>query len=122
MWYRPLNQRHDVGASALVALWHPPGSHRVDALIGAGGMGEVYRAHDTRLRRDVAIKMLPSAFAGDSDRVSRLEREARALAALKHPNIAAIASIEDTDIGPFSPGVRRSRAIRIAFACPWPVL
>jgi eukaryotic-like serine/threonine-protein kinase len=73
--------------------------YRVDALIGAGGMGEVYRAHDTRLGRDVAIKMLPSAFAGDADRVSRLEREARALASLKHPNIAAIYGIEDADGG-----------------------
>jgi Tol biopolymer transport system component len=58
--------------------------------IGAGGMGEVYRAHDTRLDRDVAIKVLPEAFARDADRLARFEREAQAVAALSHPNILAI--------------------------------
>jgi serine/threonine protein kinase len=71
------------------------GLYEVSALIGAGGMGEVYRARDTRLGRDVAIKILPSAFTGDSDRLARFEREARVLATLNHPNIGAIYGIED---------------------------
>jgi Tol biopolymer transport system component len=66
------------------------GRYEVIAVIGAGGMGEVYRARDTRLDRDVAIKVLPAAFAQDDDRLSRFEREAKAVAALSHPNILAI--------------------------------
>jgi serine/threonine protein kinase len=66
------------------------GSYEVVAQIGAGGMGEVYRAHDTRLGRDVAVKVLPEAFAYDADRLSRFQREAKMLAALNHPNIATI--------------------------------
>jgi hypothetical protein len=58
-------------------------------------MGEVYRARDTRLGRDVALKVLPSEFTADPDRVTRFEHEARALAALNHPNIAAIYGVED---------------------------
>ena len=72
------------------------GAYHVTALLGAGGMGEVYRAHDTKLGRDVAIKVLPPAFASDSDRLSRFQREARVLASLNHPNIAAIYELEDT--------------------------
>jgi serine/threonine protein kinase len=63
---------------------------RIVELLGAGGMGEVYRARDTRLGRDVAIKILPSAFNTDPDRVARFKREATVLAALKHPHIGAI--------------------------------
>src|ERR1700687_4744954 len=63
--------------------------------IGAGGMGEVYRARDTKLNRDVALKILPDAFAKDAERMARFEREAQVLAALNHPNIAAIYGIED---------------------------
>ena len=63
--------------------------------LGAGGMGEVYRARDLRLSRDVAIKILPAAFTGDPDRLARFEREARILASLNHPNIATIYGIEE---------------------------
>src|SRR3990172_8057069 len=70
------------------------GSYQVVALIGAGGMGEVYRAHDTRLNRDVALKVLPEVFARDKERMARFEREAKLLASLNHPNIAAIYGLE----------------------------
>ena len=72
----------------------PLGAYEVTALIGAGGMGEVYRARDTNLGRQVAIKVLPEAFAQDADRVARFEREAKTLAALNHPNIAQIYGLE----------------------------
>jgi eukaryotic-like serine/threonine-protein kinase len=71
------------------------GSYEVRALVGRGGMGEVYCARDTKLGRDVAIKVLPRAFTADPDRPARFEREARVLAALNHPNIAIIHGIED---------------------------
>src|SRR6516225_1635274 len=70
------------------------GSYEVTALLGKGGMGEVYRARDTKLGRDVAIKLLPEAFSTDPDRTSRFEREAKLLAALNHPNIASIYGFE----------------------------
>src|SRR5205814_2836441 len=63
--------------------------------IGAGGMGEVYRAKDTKLNRNVALKILPEAFAADPDRKARFEREAKLLASLNHPNIAAIYGVEE---------------------------
>ena len=65
--------------------------------IGLGGMGEVYRARDTKLGRDVAIKVLPSAFLADPDRLARFEREARVLASLNHPHIGAIYGLEEAD-------------------------
>jgi len=71
------------------------GVYQVLARLGAGGMGEVYRAHDTRLGRDVAIKILPSAFTSDPDRLARFEREARMLASLNHPHIGAIYGVEE---------------------------
>ncbi len=77
-----------------LALGTRLGPYEIQGLLGAGGMGEVYRARDTRLDRDVAIKTLPDLFAADGDRVARFEREAKTLAALNHPNIAAIYGIE----------------------------
>ena len=71
--------------------------YRVQALLGAGGMGEVYRARDTKLQRDVAVKFLPHAFTSDPDRLARFESEARMLAALNHPNIGAIYGFEEAD-------------------------
>jgi eukaryotic-like serine/threonine-protein kinase len=71
------------------------GSYEVTSMLGKGGMGEVYRARDPKLKRDVAIKVLPAEFSSDSERVSRFQREAEALAALNHPNIAAIYDLQD---------------------------
>src|SRR6185369_4664741 len=72
--------------------------YRVTAKLGEGGMGEVWRATDTKLNRDVAIKVLPDAFALDSDRMARFTREAQVLASLNHPNIAAIYGVEERAI------------------------
>lgn len=66
------------------------GPYKIVALIGSGGMGEVYKAHDTRLQRDVALKVLPASFTHDADRLRRFELEARSVAALNHPNIVAV--------------------------------
>jgi serine/threonine protein kinase len=71
------------------------GQYEIASALGAGGMGEVYRARDTRLGRDVALKVLPDLFANDPDRLARFEREAQVLASLNHPNIAAIYGLED---------------------------
>ncbi len=71
------------------------GPYEVTGSLGAGGMGEVYRAHDSKLDRDVALKVLPDAFTSDPDRLARFEREAKVLASLNHPNIAAIHGLED---------------------------
>src|ERR1700674_572166 len=73
------------------------GTYEVLSAIGAGGMGEVYQAHDSNLRRDVAIKVLPEAFAHDPERLSRFRREAQILAALNHSNIATIYGLEDSN-------------------------
>ena len=73
------------------------GPYEVLARLGAGGMGEVYRARNTRLHRDVAIKALPAEFAADAERLARFEREARLLASLNHPNIAGIHGLEEAD-------------------------
>ena len=72
------------------------GPYEVTAQIGVGGMGEVYRATDTKLKRQVAIKVLPESLAADPDRLARFQREAEVLASLNHPNIAAIYGLEDT--------------------------
>jgi len=71
------------------------GSYEIVSLLGAGGMGEVYRARDAKLHRDVAVKILPPAFATEPDRLARFEREAQVLASLNHPNIAAIYGFEE---------------------------
>src|SRR5262245_35443007 len=73
------------------------GSHEITALLGKGGMGEVYRAHDLKLKREVAIKILPEEFSRDTGRVSRFQREAEVLASLNHPNIGAIHDLEETN-------------------------
>ena len=73
-------------------------AYEVTEPLGAGGMGEVYRAHDTRLKRDVALKVLPEAFASDTERLARFHREAEVLATLNHPQIAAIYGIEESEI------------------------
>ncbi len=73
------------------------GSYEITAKLGEGGMGEVYRAHDTKLKRDVAIKVLPAAFTEDKERLARFEREAQLLAQLHHPNIASIFGLEESD-------------------------
>jgi serine/threonine protein kinase len=80
------------------------GPYEVLAALGAGGMGEVYRAHDTTLNRDVAIKALPAGFAHDRDRLDRLQREAESLATLNHPVRV---------VGHLDPG-QRSRAVHVA--------
>jgi len=73
------------------------GPYEIVAPLGAGGMGEVYRAHDTRLGRDVAFKVLPETVANDADRLARFEREARAAAALSHPNIVGLHDFDSID-------------------------
>ena len=76
------------------------GPYEVSSAIGAGGMGEVYRARDIKLDRDVALKVLPASVADDPDRLARFEREAKLLASLNHPNIAQIYGFERADGGP----------------------
>src|SRR5580698_7848653 len=75
------------------------GPYEIVAPLGAGGMGEVYRARDTRLKREVAIKVLPAGISSDPDRLRRFEQEALATAALNHPNILAVFDIGTQDIG-----------------------
>src|SRR5499425_3900966 len=73
------------------------GSLEITALLGKGSMGEVYRARDLKLKRDVAIKILPDEFSHDADRVSRFQREAEVLASLNHPNIATIYDLQEAN-------------------------
>jgi eukaryotic-like serine/threonine-protein kinase len=87
-----LNDGHDRSL-----LGRQMGSYQILSLLGAGGMGEVYEARDTKLGRSVAIKVLPSAFAQDPERLARFQREARMLASLNHPNIATIHGLEQSD-------------------------
>jgi eukaryotic-like serine/threonine-protein kinase len=87
------------------------GHYEVLAPIGAGGMGEVYRAHDTQLERDVAIKVLPRALANDPERLARFDREAKILAALNHPNIAVIYGLVESPAQPAN--VQRALAMEL---------
>ena len=73
------------------------GPYEITSQIGAGGMGEVYRARDTRLKREVAIKVLPESVATDPERLARFQREAEVLASLNHPNIAHVYGLEQAD-------------------------
>ncbi len=84
------------GSGGQSMIGHQLGSYKVVSLLGVGGMGEVFRAHDTKLKRDVAIKVLPPAFLNDPERLARFQREARMLASLNHPNIASIYGLEDS--------------------------
>ena len=77
------------------------GPYEIQSQVGAGGMGEVYRARDTRLSREVALKILPESFALDADRLRRFEQETQAVAALNHPNILAIYDVGQHNGAPF---------------------
>lgn len=77
------------------------GRYEIRSLLGAGGMGEVYRARDPKLNRDVAIKVLPAAFSADPERLRRFEQEAQAAGALNHPNILAIYDVATHDDAPY---------------------
>src|SRR5438876_5343007 len=88
-------------AAMTIAAGTRLGPYEITAAIGAGGMGEVYRARDTRLGRDVAIKVLPSSFSADADRLHRFEQEACAAGALNHPNILIVHDIGTHDASPY---------------------
>src|SRR5688572_16845683 len=94
-----MRSRRPPGATIIGAVRISPGTRfgafEVLSVVGAGGMGEVYRAHDEKLGRDVAIKVLPDLWLQDPERRARLDREARVLASLNHPHIAAIYGVED---------------------------
>ena len=92
---RPYNPQQ---ALALTPSAHL-GAYEIVAQIGAGGMGQVYRARDTKLNRDVALKVLPDSFANDADRLARFTREAQTLASLNHPNIGGIYGLETGQVG-----------------------
>jgi serine/threonine protein kinase len=78
-----------------IAIGTRLGSYEILSLLGSGGMGEVYRARDTRLKREVALKVLPAGFSQDPDRLARFQREAELLEMLNHPNIAHIHGLEE---------------------------
>ncbi len=89
--------RMDERLAGMMSIGQRFGAYQLQAFLGAGGMGEVYQARDSKLGRDVAIKILPRAFTSDADRRARFEREARLLATLNHPHIGAIYGVEDAD-------------------------
>ena len=97
LFFGAIMSRNAMGLTSRTKL----GPYEILSPLGAGGMGEVYRAHDTRLGRDVAIKVLPEALANDPDRLRRFEQEARTIAALNHPNILGIHDIGTHDGSPF---------------------
>jgi len=80
------------------------GPYAITASIGAGGMGEVYKAHDPRLGRDVAVKVLPAGLSADPERPTRFEQESRAATALNHPNIPTVHDIRQHDASPYLAG------------------
>src|SRR5260370_9519075 len=92
-----------------------PGHDEILSLLGQGGMGEVYRVHDTKLKRDVALKVLPATFLRDPERMARFQREAQVLASLDHPNIGPLCGIADSEdyyglvLAPFSGAPRPDR-------------
>ena len=90
------SRRRPIARKPRLSVGHRVAHYDVVALLGAGGMGEVYRARDARSGRDVAIKVLPDAFTRDADCVARFEREARVLASLNHPHIAALYGLEES--------------------------
>ncbi|HEX5412843.1 MAG TPA: protein kinase [Terriglobia bacterium] len=90
-------ERSPAASTAALELGTMIAHYRVTASLGAGGMGEVYRARDTKLQRDVALKILPQALAHDAEPMARFEREAQVLASLNHPNIAAIYGLEESN-------------------------
>src|SRR5262245_19592603 len=87
----------DLDPQPILAEGYQIGPYRVGRPLGVGGMGQVYRARDTKLQRDVALKILPEGFVQDHDRVARFTREAQVLASLNHTNIGAIYGFEDSD-------------------------
>ena len=87
------------------------GPYEILSLLGAGGMGEVYRARDTRLGRDVALKTLPESVTHDPERLARFSREAQVLAALNHPHIASIYGLEEADGNVSRPRARRGETL-----------
>src|SRR5262249_35441921 len=102
MYSEPISLPYKVNASDIIAskfmaitIGTQLAYHEIMALLGKGGMGEVYRARDTKLKREVAIKILPDEFARDPDRVLRFQREAEVLASLNHPNIATIYDLQE---------------------------
>src|SRR5712672_1078913 len=92
---RDRRSRDQLDCRAEAMIGEAIGHYRVKSKIGAGGMGEVYRGRDTKLDREVAIKILPDSFAQDPERLARFEREAKVLASLNHPNIAHIYGVEE---------------------------
>jgi Tol biopolymer transport system component len=93
---KPTAPRYDASSTMTLVAGTRLGAYEITAKLGEGGMGEVYRASDTRLEREVAIKVLPAAFTADPERLARFEREARLLAQLHHPNIASIFGLEES--------------------------
>jgi eukaryotic-like serine/threonine-protein kinase len=94
----PLNPQNPwliLPAIAMIAIGTRLGAYQITSLLGQGGMGEVYRATDTKLNRDVALELLPEQFTSDRERLERFQREAHVLASLNHTNIAAIYGFED---------------------------
>src|SRR4029077_14809777 len=97
----PVHRRYNGGLTMALTSGTKIGPYEIVSLLGAGGMGEVYRARDSRLRREVAIKVLPPSFAKDTDRLRRFEQEARLVGALNHPNILAIYDVGEQDGAPY---------------------